>query len=79
MPLLARVQDKLKCPSVWIYGDNGWMHTPSGFEAANIMNRIGRRDLFAEFHVVPKAGHHVYLNNVGKFNSVVLNFINRKV
>jgi hypothetical protein len=29
--------------------------------------------------VVPKAGHHVYLNNVGKFNSVVLNFINRKV
>lgn len=79
MPLLTRVQDKLKCPSVWIYGDNDWMHAPSGFEAANIMNRIGRRDLFAEFHVVPKAGHHVYLDNVGKFNNVVLNFIKRKV
>lgn len=79
MPLLTRVQDKLKCPSVWIYGDNDWMHAPSGLEATRIMNTTGRRDLFAEFHVIPNAGHHVYLDNVGKFNNVVLNFIKRKV
>lgn len=77
MPIVDRVQNQLKCPSVWIYGDHDWMHAPSGAEATDIMNsQAGRK--FAEFHVVPKAGHHVYLDNVNKFNSIILNFIRRK-
>lgn len=75
MPLVDRVQANLKCPSAWIYGDNDWMHVPAGAEAADVMNRTGK---WAEFHVVPKAGHHVYLDNVSKFNNIVLNFIKRK-
>ena len=79
MPIVDRVKNSLKCPSVWIYGDDDWMHAPAGAEAVNVMNRAPRSlNRWAEFHVVPKAGHHVYLDNVNKFNSVVLNFIKRK-
>lgn len=79
MPVVERVSAQLQCPSVWIYGDHDWMHAPAGAEAADIMNRIDPTRKFAEFHVVPKAGHHVYLDNVRYFNDVVLNFIKRKV
>lgn len=86
MPIVERVATQLKCPSVWVYGDHDWMHVPAGAESADIMNEIqrsnrsvkGERAKFAEFHVVPQAGHHVYLDNVNKFNSIVLNFIKRK-
>lgn len=77
MPLVDRVEQNLKCPSVWIYGDNDWMNLPAGAEAVDIMNRTSK-NRFAEFHVVPKAGHHVYLDNVNKFNNIVLNFIKRR-
>ncbi|KAA8909349.1 hypothetical protein TRICI_004542 [Trichomonascus ciferrii] len=72
MPMISRVPGALKCPSTWIYGENDWMNVHAGKETVARLNRDG---VHADFHVVPNAGHHVYLDNPKSFDSIVQNFL----
>ncbi|ODQ55455.1 alpha/beta-hydrolase [Saitoella complicata NRRL Y-17804] len=69
-PLLHRVS-QLKCPTLWMYGSHDWMDANAGREAAAIMQRQGVK---AEHVVVPRSGHHIYLDNPEGFNRAVLKF-----
>lgn len=74
MPMINRVPGALKCPSTWIYGDNDWMNVHAGEET---VARLRRNGATADFHTVPSAGHHVYLDNPKGFNKILLDFMKR--
>lgn len=72
MPMIARVPGALKCPSTWIYGENDWMNIHAGQETVTRLKKDGLR---ADFHVVPNAGHHVYLDNPKSFDTIIQEFL----
>jgi cardiolipin-specific phospholipase len=72
MPMISRIPGALKCPSTWIYGENDWMNVHAGKETVARLKRDGLR---ADFHVVPNAGHHVYLDNPKSFDSIIHDFL----
>jgi cardiolipin-specific phospholipase len=79
-PLVDRVAQNLKCPSIWIYGENDWMNTDAGREAVQRLRRLGvgaAKD--AEHYVVDSAGHHVYLDNPPDVDKLVVAFLNKKI
>lgn len=71
VPLIDRIS-KIQCPSFWIYGENDWMNTSAGYEAAKRLNKLKRP---AHFKIVANAGHHIYLDNVESFNKSVLSYL----
>ncbi|KAG5360736.1 putative cardiolipin-specific deacylase [Yarrowia sp. B02] len=71
VPLIDRIT-KIKCPSFWIYGENDWMNTSAGHEAAKRLNKLGRP---AHYKIIAEAGHHIYLDNVEAFNKSVVNYL----
>jgi cardiolipin-specific phospholipase len=76
MPLVDRVSTGLKCPSLWIYGDNDWMNVEAGKEAVEKLNGLNDPHTKAECRVVENAGHHTYLDNPQVVDKMILNFIN---
>ncbi|ANB14622.1 Cld1p [Sugiyamaella lignohabitans] len=75
-PLVDRVVKGLKCPSVWIYGENDWMNVHAGEEAVLRLNKLGTSSAAnAKSHVIDYAGHHVYLDNPSDFDRVVVDFL----
>ncbi|XBW36754.1 hypothetical protein QEN19_002331 [Hanseniaspora menglaensis] len=73
-PLLKRVPQGIKCDSLWMYGDSDWMNSSAGAAMCQKINKGGKYK--AEFEIVSKAGHHLYLDNASEFNKIVSNFIN---
>lgn len=71
VPLIDRIT-QIKCPSFWIYGENDWMNTSAGHEAAKRLNKLGRP---AHYKIVAEAGHHIYLDNIEAFNKSVVNYL----
>jgi cardiolipin-specific phospholipase len=71
LPIIDRIT-KIKCPSFWIYGENDWMNTSAGHEAAKRLNKLGRP---AYYKIVAEAGHHIYLDNIDAFNKSVVNYL----
>lgn len=71
VPLIDRIS-KIKCPTFWIYGENDWMNTSAGHEAAKRLNKLGRP---AHYKIVAGAGHHIYLDNIEAFNKSVVNYL----
>jgi len=53
-------------PVTFMYGNQTWMNPSAGRE---LQQQLGRR---ATFHVIPDAGHHIYIDNVDYFNDLVL-------
>lgn len=69
-PLAERAKD-ITCETVWVYGENDWMDVAGGREAcANICRSSGRSA--PELFTVANAGHHIYLDNPGEFNRLVI-------
>lgn len=71
MPILNRL-DEIKCPSMWIYGENDWMNISAGKEACKRLERYGYS---TSHHVLSKAGHHVYLDNPNEFDNLIHEFL----
>lgn len=71
-PLLNRVPGKLKCDSLWLYGDVDWMSKEAGKTMTDQINRAGQMN--AQYDVVSDAGHHLYLDNPTEFNEKVYKF-----
>jgi cardiolipin-specific phospholipase len=57
-----------------MFGDHDWMRYE---EAESTVAAWSREGLRADLVIVPKAGHHLYLDNSDYFNSSIKNFIQR--
>ncbi|EIW71763.1 hypothetical protein TREMEDRAFT_22144, partial [Tremella mesenterica DSM 1558] len=68
IPIVDRIS-KVTCPVTFIYGDNDWMDVDGGHESVKVLNKAGNKQ--ATVHVVPKAGHHVYLDNSEVTNRII--------
>lgn len=68
LPLIDRV-DKLKIPVTFLYGDNDWMDLDGGRDAVKVLEKAG--NAAGSFHVVPQAGHHLYLDNPEVTNGII--------
>ena len=81
----AKLQSETGIPVVLMYGENDWMDVKGGHAAAEAMNAARRAALkdateedkrndkgSAKVVIIPKAGHHVYLDNAEHFNKVLL-------
>ncbi|OWZ68336.1 hypothetical protein AYX15_00748 [Cryptococcus neoformans] len=60
IPILDRI-DRLKIPVTFMYGDNDWMDVQGGRDSATALAKAGNSN--CSVHVVPEAGHHLYLDN----------------
>lgn len=60
IPILDRI-DRLKIPVTFMYGDNDWMDVQGGHDSAAALAKAGNPN--CSVHVVPEAGHHLYLDN----------------
>ncbi|AOW06407.1 Alpha/Beta hydrolase protein [Yarrowia lipolytica] len=78
MPLLDRL-DKIKCPTMWMYGEKDWMNAEAGAEATQTLNRNASNENNTQsvFKLVKRAGHHIYLDNTRAFNSLIVDFMTR--
>ncbi|WVR08294.1 hypothetical protein IAU60_005343 [Kwoniella sp. DSM 27419] len=59
-PILDRIA-RVKAPVTFMYGDNDWMDVEGGRDSVKALKEAGNDS--ASCHVVPKAGHHLYLDN----------------
>ncbi|OCF37260.1 cardiolipin-specific phospholipase [Kwoniella heveanensis BCC8398] len=60
IPIVDRIS-RLKVPVTFMYGDNDWMDVEGGRASVEALKEAGNSN--ATCHVVPKAGHHLYLDN----------------
>ncbi|CCD25885.2 carboxylic ester hydrolase NDAI_0G01090 [Naumovozyma dairenensis CBS 421] len=58
------------CDWGWIYGDNDWMDINGAKRVSRLINeqQKGKSDV----HVIPSAGHHLYLDNYKDFNKLLI-------
>ncbi|GME96738.1 unnamed protein product [Ambrosiozyma monospora] len=75
LPLIKRLPDKIKVPSLWLYGDIDWMNKHAGYKMCKEINKSGDKSNKAKFRLIQEAGHHVYLDNPRKFERLVMNFM----
>lgn len=75
-PLVERVHKlgELGISTTWVYGSNDWVDVNGGHESARRIKRAGGH---AEVHVVPGAGHQLYMDQPSRFNEIVVNFLRR--
>lgn len=71
LPLENELQ-KLSIPILMLYGDNDWLSFP---EAQQVVNKWQQAVLV----VIPKAGHHLYLDNASVFNAGVVDWSMRNL
>lgn len=76
MPLIDRLES-IKCPTMWMYGEKDWMNAEAGAEATQKLNRAASatNNTSSIFKLVKNAGHHIYLDNINVFNSLIVDFM----
>lgn len=68
MPIVDRI-GRLRIPVTFMYGDNDWMDVKGGLQSKEILAKAGNNSV--DVHVVPGAGHHVYLDNAEESNRLI--------
>lgn len=61
--------------TLWMYGEKDWMNFKGG---KFIHDKLSEKGASSSFLIVPRAGHHIYLDNSSTFNSECINFLNLK-
>ncbi|CAI2180319.1 6437_t:CDS:2 [Funneliformis geosporum] len=64
-PLIDRLYE-IQMPTTFLYGEDDWMDYRAAEEAKDLMR------VFVKIERVPKAGHHLYLDNPTEFNRLVI-------
>lgn len=75
LPLLERGVHRIRLELVWMYGSHDWMDRLGGDLCLAIVNGLGTTR--STVHIVPKLGHHLYLDNPEAFNRMVLDEMER--
>ncbi|KAI3407105.2 hypothetical protein KGF56_000093 [Candida oxycetoniae] len=70
-PLIEKGIHRLKCDLSWWYGDADWMDKKGGELCSNILNNYHKAKK-SDVKIISKSGHHIYLDNIEKFNELVL-------
>jgi len=74
-PLIERIHDlREDIPISFLYGSNTWMDDEAGAEITKKMNTHKVR---ATYHIIPNAGHHIYVDNFEHFNQLVITAIQK--
>lgn len=68
MPIVDRI-GALRIPVTFMYGDNDWMDVNGGFQSQKVLAKAGNDAV--DVHVVPQAGHHLYLDNPEVSNGIL--------
>ncbi|EGW30289.1 uncharacterized protein SPAPADRAFT_73056 [Spathaspora passalidarum NRRL Y-27907] len=71
-PLVERGVHKLKCKLSWWYGKEDWMDPKGGELCSNIINNL-RGEVVSDVKLIEDSGHHIYLDNITRFNSMLVN------
>lgn len=72
-PLIERGIHKLRCKLGWWYGKEDWMDVKGGQLCSNIINNYYHDPHRSEIIEVDDSGHHIYLDNIDKFNELLTN------
>jgi cardiolipin-specific phospholipase len=73
MPLVDRISE-LKIPISFVYGEHDWMDPSGGVSSIDNLKAAGNES--ARMFIVPRAGHHVYLDNAKAVNKLLLKELN---
>ncbi|KAI0307374.1 alpha/beta-hydrolase [Multifurca ochricompacta] len=73
MPLVDRVS-ALKMPISFVYGEHDWMDFNGGVASIDNLKAAGNENV--RMYIVPRAGHHVYLDNAKAVNKFLLKELN---
>lgn len=75
-PLVERVHKlgELGISTTWVYGSNDWVDVNGGHESARRIKRAGGD---ADVHIVPGAGHQLYMDQPSRFNDICVKFLQR--
>lgn len=68
-PLIERGVEKLRCDFLWCYGKEDWMDIHGGELCSEIIKGQGYQ---SEVMEIDNSGHHVYLDNIPKFNKLII-------
>ncbi|WWC95304.1 hypothetical protein V866_002165 [Kwoniella sp. B9012] len=68
IPIIDRI-NRLKVPVTFMYGDNDWMDVKGGEDSVKLLEESGNTQ--SSCHVIPKAGHHLYLDNPDYTNKLI--------
>jgi cardiolipin-specific phospholipase len=79
-------------PVVFMYGENDWMDADGGHASAKKLNQASKEALSqatdeekrrergsAKVIIVPKSGHHLYLDNPDSFNKYLTREMNQTI
>lgn len=67
-PLEKVMHDQLNVPTLVIFGDSDWLSYPGVRDTVRSLRQSGK-DVHLE--IIPNAGHHLYMDNVDHFHSVL--------
>ncbi|KAH9978007.1 alpha/beta-hydrolase [Lactifluus volemus] len=73
MPLVDRIS-ALTIPVSFVYGEHDWMDPRGGVTSIDNLKAAGNDR--ARMYIVPRAGHHVYLDNARAVNKLLLKELN---
>ncbi|CAI5760782.1 unnamed protein product [Candida verbasci] len=70
-PLIERGIHKINFKISWWYGKEDWMDKKGGELCSKIINNYHKLQL-SDVKIVENSGHHIYLDNIEKFNSMII-------
>ncbi|KZS97934.1 alpha/beta-hydrolase [Sistotremastrum niveocremeum HHB9708] len=76
MPLVNRISD-IKVPVTFVYGDHDWMDPQGGKDSVEKLHQAGNRH--SSMHIIPNAGHHVYLDNSAAVDRLLIEKLNKTI
>jgi len=72
LPMVNRISG-LKMPISFLYGSHDWMDINGGIDACKRLREAGNRH--TGVHIISHAGHHLYLDNPGHFNQLIMRLV----
>lgn len=60
------------CDWVWVYGDRDWMDINGAHRISRRLVKKAGDTSKSKVHVIPSAGHHLYLDNYKAFNNLII-------
>jgi cardiolipin-specific phospholipase len=67
----------LKIPVTFVYGDNDWMDPSGGYKSVENLREAGNGQ--GRMYIVPRSGHHVYLDNPKAVNDLLVKELDRPI